>query len=339
MRKQSELIGRIEYLDVLRGIAIVLMIIGHIGGQPYIDRYIHMFHMPVWFFISGWLYHDKHSSYKSIISKKFRSLIIPYAFWGIVQYPIWVAFNIDANNKLQPLINLLWVNTSELMPIAGALWFLTSLFFAEIIFIFIDRTVSNKWLKATFFICIAIIGNLYTTIINIRLPWAIDTSFVGAGFIYIGQLVRKYWNSFQIKRLFNLRLGILSILLIVNGAFAFVNSYVNMRIGMYGFIPLFWINAITAIIIYWNISKRIDASDHLNLLKKFLRQIGKNSIVYLCLNQLVILIIDKFFTRVIGKSPWYVRGVVLLAATLLILRLVDAIFMNTKCKVLFGKRA
>lgn len=338
MRKKTELKGRIKYLDVLRGMAIVFMIIGHIGGQPYVDRYIHMFHMPVWFFISGWLYHNKHSSYRSIIEKKFRSLIIPYIFWGTFQYPLWVAFNINAKNKLQPLINLYWVNTSELMPIAGALWFLTSLFFAEIIFIVIDRNVSNKWLKTTLFICIAIFGNLYTNIINFRLPWAIDTSFVGAGFIYIGQLVRKYWNTETIQKIFNLPVWILTILFIVNGVLAFVNPYVNMRIGLYGFIPLFWINAITAIVIYWNISKKIEAGKHLYKFKNMIAQIGEDSIVYLCLNQLVILIIDKLLANVIFNCAWCVRVVVLLGLTLFILRIFDTIIMQTKFKVLFGKK-
>ena len=48
---------RIESIDIIRGIAILLMMVGHIAGIPiYVDKYIHMFHMPIWFFISGWFY-------------------------------------------------------------------------------------------------------------------------------------------------------------------------------------------------------------------------------------------------------------------------------------------
>lgn len=40
-------------LDIARGLAIILVVIGHSGTYKYIRDSIYLFHMPLFFFISG----------------------------------------------------------------------------------------------------------------------------------------------------------------------------------------------------------------------------------------------------------------------------------------------
>ena len=45
---------RENYIDVVRGIGIVLMILGHVPLSAHYDHFIHAFHMPMFFIISGY---------------------------------------------------------------------------------------------------------------------------------------------------------------------------------------------------------------------------------------------------------------------------------------------
>lgn len=47
--------GRDETIDVLKGIAILLVVLGHIAAAPKLTSVIYSFHMPLFIFISGYL--------------------------------------------------------------------------------------------------------------------------------------------------------------------------------------------------------------------------------------------------------------------------------------------
>lgn len=52
--------GRIVWLDVMKGIAIFMVVIGHIMNNMHlmespINKWIHLFNMPLFFFLSGFL--------------------------------------------------------------------------------------------------------------------------------------------------------------------------------------------------------------------------------------------------------------------------------------------
>ncbi len=45
---------RIEWVDIARGIGIILVILGHIGIGK-VGKFIYSFHIPLFFFLSGFL--------------------------------------------------------------------------------------------------------------------------------------------------------------------------------------------------------------------------------------------------------------------------------------------
>lgn len=298
--------------------------------------------MPVWFFISGWFYKSSSQPLYNIIMKKARTLLVPYSCWGILQYPVWLFANRHTTiSKVKPLINLFTFNTNDVMPMAGALWFLTSLFFAECIYIIIDRYIKKKRYRIAFIATVAILGNIFTTLFDFRLPWAIDTSFVAVGFIGLGHIAKIYYDNRKLKSVFELKIIVCIILTIANTVLCFANSSVNMRTGSYGNIPLFWINALSAIIIYWNISSYIDRGITSGILikaKRSLENIGQNSIVYLCLNQLTIWFVETVLNKLqIMFSMWGLKCLIILIASLFILKIVEHLTMTTKLRFLFGK--
>ena len=74
-------------------------------------------------------------------------------------------------------------------------------------------------------------------------------------------------------------------------------------------------------------------------LQYFCRQLSdeawKNSIVYVCLNQLVIAFASKVCS--LFELPSAVMGMIVLVVSLAILYLADRVFMETKLKKLLGK--
>lgn len=47
---------RLDYIDVFRSLGIIAMVMRHVGFGGKFDHFIHAFHMPMFFFISGFFY-------------------------------------------------------------------------------------------------------------------------------------------------------------------------------------------------------------------------------------------------------------------------------------------
>ena len=58
------MVKRVDYLDYAKGIAIILVVLGHIFSGGNIKTYIYSFHMPLFFIISGYLFN--YSNVKSL---------------------------------------------------------------------------------------------------------------------------------------------------------------------------------------------------------------------------------------------------------------------------------
>lgn len=85
--------GRIEYIDALKGVGILSVVLLHvysgydIAGKPmeYVLRYFTSFHMGLFFFFSGWFFNPDINDYSKQISKKIKTLFLPYLLWdGII---------------------------------------------------------------------------------------------------------------------------------------------------------------------------------------------------------------------------------------------------------------
>ena len=74
---------RIEWVDIAKGIAIIAMIIGHGCPKRAIVSFIFSFHMPLFFILSGIVYK---TNSKGMVSKKIKSLIVPYFIFSIDQF-------------------------------------------------------------------------------------------------------------------------------------------------------------------------------------------------------------------------------------------------------------
>ena len=102
--------NRLDYIDEMKGLAILSVVIGHIylphtieGSMHPIASIIYSFHMSFFFFLSGYVNNKVNAieakGYKNFINKRVSSLVVPFLFWSFIA-PIFIKGfipnNIDA---------------------------------------------------------------------------------------------------------------------------------------------------------------------------------------------------------------------------------------------------
>ena len=158
MKNEEVMLRELEYLKI---IGILLVVIGHCvsiytGGWIIISpvsspiygliaSYVYTFHVPMLVFVSGAIYYycrinkGKYNNLKGLIINKFKRLIIPFLFIGILySIPIkYIIGMVDGNiiNNIKSFI--LGLNT-------GHLWYLLMLFNIFIIFYLYEKFILNK---------------------------------------------------------------------------------------------------------------------------------------------------------------------------------------------------
>ena len=324
---------RIEYIDIFRSFGIVLMVMGHIGFGEKFDHFIHAFHMPMFFFVSGFLFKSITIPFFSYIKKKAISLLLPYFVFAALHYAI--SF-IMGDFSFKSFKGLLFPDTVQI-PIAGALWFLTALFFADIIYYWISR-IRNKRIQWMVVCVISIIGQIVSSKFYLTLPFAMGAAFVGVGLMHIGKMLKHYEQQITDLKIYQiLFFGVLI------GVSIMKTGYINMRSGWYpDALLLFWTNAVFASIIGMNIAKKIEKILGNSVVNRYFKSVGRNSIVYLCLNQIIILGSKKVINYVLNIiNPSFesviIERVLALIISLTVLLLSSILFEKTFFRVLIGK--
>lgn len=330
---------RIEYVDILRAFGIILMIMGHIGFGKEFNHYIHAFHMPLFFIVTGFFYKKRDMS--DLFKRRFKTLIVPYFFFGMAQVILYFIIN----KSFDPFaLRLLFFDntTGEGIPIAGALWFLTAMFFAEIFYNAIQHIRVDGWLRLAIIIIVSVAGMVLAQYLPFRLPWGLDAAMVSVGLIHFGTLLKDKFG-----KVLNMPIWLTLICFLVFSVLIMMNGYVNIRRGIYAIWPLFWLNAVGMTIVLWNLARFVEQgfgkNKELNMrVRLWVASIGFHSIVYLCLNQLAIqvtsAIIGVFLPTQSSRTVLFlVTQLIILMFVLAELKLAQLLFTKTKLKIIIGK--
>lgn len=323
---------RIEYIDIMRGICIIYMIAGHIDFQcVYFDHYIHAFHMPIFFIVSGLFY--KNNMKSDYITKLAKKTLLPYFVWATIFLIIDNITFLGTHTGFRNGLSIILTTNNNNIPISGALWFLTAFFISNVIYYFISK-INIKTLRTIICLIIMLIGIYLYKLTNINLWWSINASLVGVGLLEIGYLFKQHNLIEKVNIKSNL---LLILIIIINTICIMKTSYVNMRTNIYPLVFMFIINILLSLIVYLNISKRLEKfkiSDSIKLL-------GKESIIPLCINQFIILFYTTIIEKIILKGHFN-NYIIFIRLFIFILSLVTIYFMtklfcNTKLKKVFGK--
>lgn len=149
-RKSHNLTDRIDYVDLAKGIAILTMVLCHVGTIPYVYAWIYSFHMPIFFIISGILLSnkkvfDKQSFEKNFI-RKLKTIIWPYITFTVIYSCIAIVSETLAGNMDANFISIIKVPVYYFVFGYHALWFLPTMFIANILFNAF-HSLSKNWAR------------------------------------------------------------------------------------------------------------------------------------------------------------------------------------------------
>ena len=86
-RAEQSRAERLSWLDVLKGIGIVLVAIGHVYSNRVIYSWFYSFHMPLFFLAAGWVYKEK--PVLKDLKRRIHTIVIPYFSFGVLILIYW----------------------------------------------------------------------------------------------------------------------------------------------------------------------------------------------------------------------------------------------------------
>ncbi|WP_336961225.1 acyltransferase family protein [Sphingobium aquiterrae] len=129
--------GRVDWIDQLKGLGILLVVIGHVTTYAPLHHWIFLFHMPLFFLLSGYLGRARASG--EIVRSRFFSLLVPYAaFLLLVTLLDYAWGRLDGSGSLLSHHGLggaavrLIFGGSALVGAYGTFWFVPCLFVASL---------------------------------------------------------------------------------------------------------------------------------------------------------------------------------------------------------------
>lgn len=265
---------RIVWIDYLKTFACILVVIGHliqslqmsnIDNYPqitgFINWFIYLFHMPLFFCISGYLYEKNKKdfswkNYKNFEIKKIINLAVPYFTFYILYVGINMMFSDSVNNP-KGLQDLLDIFNKPIAPY----WFLYTLLSIFIVIPIIEKICKNNKL---FILFILLILKIFSIFVRTNL-YFIDSIFSYSIYFYIGNFIK---DKNEESTNFNNAIAILLYFILALVLYININR-INQQI--LEVIKIFL--AIIGIEICINNFKGIKSSKILDIIKKYTFQI------------------------------------------------------------------
>lgn len=291
--------NRVTEIDCLKGIGMLLVILQHCisvagGTESRLSIIILSFHMPLFFFASGFVYKPK--EIKELFSSRMATLLGPVVLYSLLNVLMRILFNTINHGDLY-----------SVFAFAG-FWFLLSLLWITVFQYILEKyilckfsSIRKKIIIFIFAIVIIIVGILYSKYIAGK-EVTTATALVGWGFYLIGiigseylPVLRKLSENFLGRVAFSLG-GVIGILVLVFTTQ--LNKAVFMYLSEYGNGVVFLFNALIGLFAIMLLSWAIKTN---SLIEFF----GKNSLVILLTHFPVHHVCVKAFS-IIFDNMWVV---------------------------------
>lgn len=152
---------RNDTLAICKGLAIILMVVGHTEGPAFLNSLIYIFHMPVFFLAAGYFFQRRYLSEPwDFVSRRFRGLYVPMVKWSLLFLVLHnLFFRVGLLNEqygnaaggvthpyswhqaCQRLVHIVCSMGGYDEFLLGAFWFFRALLVSSILFLVLRRLV------------------------------------------------------------------------------------------------------------------------------------------------------------------------------------------------------
>lgn len=302
-------------VSIAKAFAIMLMVLAHTWFLDIGNKWINMFHMPLFFFMAGYCFKDKYlTDFKSFAIKRVAGLYKPFVNWSIVflvLHNVFFYLNIYNSDygfrgnvsQLYSLTDfakraiMIVTSMSGSEQLLGGYWFLKSLFVGSIIAYFFIRYVKNSVIRGV--LAITIIMSAF----NLSIPFfhISGREFMAALIFTIGYSYKK--RNLQVHH--SWWCVLFGLLLVTIGVCYWQASLMQFS---WECIAPFLISAIAGTLMVFKLSCFVNAKD--NWVKRSLVYIGDNTLTVLTwhfisfkLVSLIIIYVEKLPIERLAEFP------------------------------------
>ena len=245
---------RIEWIDIIKFVGIFLVILGHSISAANKEfevfrNFIYSFHMPLFIFISGYLYR------KRGIANDIITLLFPYFIYQLTN-ALWILksdiihLNFNHAEFITLMKGLLLGNgyaTGSATPPSVPCWFIIALFWIKIFWGLIEKC--SEKMKA--FIVIVLALSVYLVTHKYDFNFSIDSACQLIPFFWLGTLLKQRFAWIKLTASKYLVCWIL-----LTFSFSYINGRSSANINLYGMNAcLYYITAMCGILMCITFSK------------------------------------------------------------------------------------
>lgn len=265
---------RSNWMDISKGMTIILMVMGHSSIPHPLALFIWAFHMPLFFIAAGWTTNWEKRTFFEYCIHRTKTLMLPF-----VSYSIILCLILSHHSSWKG-VGYLLSHGWEGYP----LWFIPVLFLASIISRAVYE-VKSTYYRSMLIFSLAIVG-LVLDNNDIYLPWAMS-SVPYASFLVAGGGIIKYIfdpersNKIWILLCFLITLGI-SLFYRLDMAWNNITPVIPLTIG-----------AVSGTIMVFMLSSIIEKK--YKTLSKILSSVGKETYIVVAFASAIIMMINQYF--------------------------------------------
>lgn len=280
---QTENGKRAVFLDMARGIAIFLVVMGHRGFiTNHTNTWLSSFHLPLFFIASGLLLElksERESKLIAFIIRKIKSLLVPYFAFSFIAMGLDFYFVPFGKENLIPDFKTHLIETFTFQGYS-VMWFLPVTFLAEIIFILIYKG-TNRIIASIIFTILSAAsyygyGFLHASmgdVLWVSLVRILVKAVIAATFISYGVILEKYLMK---KKKFSLVGLIVAVFLIaINVAVSDIICLKDLNNIDLGYITVYFLLGVSGSVGIFLLCKNC-----INI--PFITYFGRNSLLILC---------------------------------------------------------
>lgn len=298
--------NRIHWIDIAKGLTIILMVLGHTSIPKFASDFIWSFHMPLFFISSGWCTDWNRDSIGKFINHKAYSLLLPFVVYSSIVLMLRL---LTGGGTIRSFISIGWEGC--------ALWFIPVLFFALVTSKLI-MSVKEKDIQIILWLLTAVIG-CWLSYSSLYLPWTLSTVPYACFLVILGSKVKQYQEYFSNPRWWLLIVGFLIA--------AIVSHFYRLDMAWNNITPvtILTLGACAGTAMMFTFSSYIDK--YTKYTSRLLQAIGKETYLILAFSQITIVLLNHYFT--LNSAVKY---------TTLVVALIVLKYIKDGVNVLIGKK-
>lgn len=296
---------RNQTIDVVKGVGIIAMILGHTAIPEYGSVLIYSWHMPLFFVVSGYFYRQKPIT--GYLRSNFSQLLVPYIITAllfiilrslVLGYKItdgFLSIFVGAGTGNLPMMGNYFV---------GAIWFMLAMFWCRVIYNMLFNCVKNKYILGGGILLTFIITNYIAN--ELYIPTDLLQGMSALLFFHIGHEASRYKcleKRYNPKSIFALLIScalVFKIFLDKGLVLSMVNCYY----------PCWPIDVIAALLIIYTLYHICKYLPH--RYASVLAFYGRISLLVLCVHDLEVSILSRPLNHLqsdilqMNKYVWYI---------------------------------